>query len=191
MKYIKPIYFALSILMIFVACDTVDNAETNVANDQGNGKSEFSAKVSYNGEEFNFDLAGDELPDKVVFLSNQLNFKATNNQQQVLSIKLAAPGLYGSISGVFTALPNLPYEIEERLASVSFYNPNERPLTIASTKYLIGNEVLVSKLTENSIILTYEGDAIAGSELNNTEEGRFKFSLELNYSNFEIEDMRP
>ena len=179
--------------MVFVACETLSIADdNNTENDDApNGETLFKAELSYEGEVFSFDLTGDELPDKVTFLSTQLYIKATNSLQHVLHIKLAGPDLYDNSSGVFRAIPGLPYAIEENLASVTFYNPTEQPVTNASTKYIIDDELVVSKLTENSIILAYEGAAITGAQLNNTEEGRFNFSLEVSYSNFEVQDMRP
>jgi hypothetical protein len=179
--------------MVFVSCETQNTThENNTENDDApNGEAVFKAELSYDGEVFSFDLTGEELPDKVTYLSNQLYFKATNSLQQVLHIKLAGTDLYNNSSGVFRALPALPYAIEENLASITFYDPTEQPLTNASTKYIIDDEVVVSKLTENTIILAYEGDAITGAQLNNTEEGRFNFSLEVSYSDFELQDMRP
>ena len=196
MKYIKPLFYLLGFLLVFVSCEKEknsieDNKENNDSENEINGETVFKAELSYEGDVFSFNLTGDELPDKVTFLSNQLYFKATNNQQQVLQIKLAGPDLYNSTSGIFRAIPGLPYAIEENLASITFYDPTEQPLTNASTKYIIDNEVVVSKLTENLIIVAYDGDAITGAQLNNTDEGRFNFSLEVNYSNFEIQDMRP
>lgn len=188
MNQIKRIFYLFSVILLLGACETQDNDDN--AN-QNNEEAKFEAEVSYGEEVFTFDLNGDELKDKVVFMANRVNFKATNDQQQVLNIELAGSKLYESTSGVFPALPNLPYEIEEKQASISFYNPSEQPLTGAATKYLIDDEVVVSKLTNSSIILAYEGDAITGGQLNSPDEEHFNLSLKLSYSNFEIQDMRP
>lgn len=188
MKHIKSLFYLIVILMVFVSCETQNHTEND---DAPSGEAVLKAELSYDGEVFSFDLTGEELPDKVTFLSNQLYLKASNSLQQVLQIKLAGPDLYNNTSGVFRALPALPYAIEENLATVTFYDPTEQPLTNASTKYLIDDEVVVSEFTDNLIKLEYEGDAITGAQLNNTEEGRFNFSLEVSYSNFEVQDMRP
>ena len=187
MKHIKSLFYVIVILMVFISCESQNNTGND---DIPKGNAVFNAELSYDGEVFSFDLTEEELPDKVTYLSNQLYFKATNSLQQVLHIKLAGTDLYNNSSGVFRAIPTLPYAIEENLASITFYDVTEQPLTNASTKYIIDDEVVVSELTDNSIKLTYEGDAITGAQLNNTDEGRFNFYLELSYSNFEIQDLR-
>jgi len=187
MKLIKTVVCFFSIALLLGACEAQN--DDDIA-DQNNGETKLEADVSYGGEVFSFHLSGDELKDKVVFMTNRVNFKVTNDLQQELNIELAGPKLYEGSSGVFSALPNLPYEIDERLASISFYDPSEQPLTSTAIKYLIGDEVVVSKLTNNSIILAYEGDAITGEQLNNPSEGHFKLSINLSYSNFELQDYR-
>lgn len=193
MNYLKSFFYLFALTFVLNGCELnadADGDNTDDLSEENNGEPKLEAKLSYGGKDFSFTLRGDQLTNKVVFMTSRVNFKATNEKQQVLNIELAGTDLYESSSGVFRALPNLPYESEENLASVSFYDPTEQPLTNVATKYLIDDEVVVSKLSEKSIILAYEGDAITGEQLTNTDNGHFSFSLELNYSNFEIQDLR-
>lgn len=190
MNSFKLFVFLLAFSSVLAACELNLDADGEEPGEENSGVPQLDAEITYGGEVFTINLSGEEVTGNVVFLSNQVYFEASNELDQVINIKIAAPTLYTSTAGVFEAIPALPYAIEEKLASIQFYDPTEQELTNAATKYAIGDEVVVSELSENKILLGYEGDAITGAQLSNTDEERFNLKLELTYTNFRITDMR-
>lgn len=190
MNTIKLFIYLLALTIVFNACEMKGDADFDNSNGQNYKEPKLEAEIFYGGKSFTFNLSGEELPDKVVFLSNQMYFKATNDLNQVINIKLAAPDLYSSSEDVFRAIPNLPYSIEDKLAIIQFYAATEQPLTNAATKYAVDDEVVVSEFTENKIVLAYDGNAITGAQLNKYDEEQFNLKLELTYTNFQLTDMR-
>jgi len=190
MNLLKMILYLLAVKFFFSAFELNEVADGDDSKEQNGGEPKFEAEIIYGGKTFTFDLHGEELSDKVVFLSNQMYFKASNDLNQVINIKIAAPALYRNSADVFQAIPVLPYAIEDKLASIQFYDPTEQPLTNAASKYVIDGEVVVSEFTEEKIVMAYDGDAITGAQLDNTEEAHFNLTLELTYTDFQLTDMR-
>lgn len=189
MNRLKVLSYLLLLASMLMACEkSADNDDDEKDNDKQEAKLE--AKVTYGGETYTFDLTGDELPDNVVFLSHMAYFKATNKLNQVLHFKLAAPSIHSSRSGVFAATPEFPDPIDDRYGIIQFYDPNEQPLTVAATKYATDDELVVSEFTDTRLFITYDGDAITGSELNNGGDEPFNLKLELSYTNFNLTDLR-
>ena len=160
------------------------------SNEQNSGEAELEAAITYVEKVFTLSLSGEELTENVVFLGKQMYFSASNDLNQAINIKIAAPELYSNSADVFQAIPVLPYAIEDKLASIQFYDPTEQPLTNGASKYAIDGEVVVSEFTEEKIVMAYNGDAITGAQLENTEEEHFNLKLELTYTDFQLTDMR-
>ena len=190
MKSLKMILYLLAVTSFFSACELYEDTDGDDSKEQNSEEPKFEAEIIYGGNTYIFNLNGEELSDKVVFLSNQMYFKASNDINQVIDIKIAAPALYSNSADVFQAIPVLPYAIEDKLASIQFYDPTEQPLTNAANKYAIDGEVVVSAFTEEKIVMAYDGDAITGAQLDNTEEAHFNLKLELTYTDFQLTDMR-
>jgi len=190
MNLLKLSFFLLAVAFVSSACELNPDVDGDDPEEQERGEPQLDAEISYGNKVITYSLSGEELTDNVVFLSNQVYFEAANELNQTINIKIAAPALYTNTAGVFEAIPALPYAIEDELASIQFYDPTEQPLTNGASKYAIEDEVVVSELSEDKIVVGYDGDAITGAQLNNTDEGRFNLKLELTYTNFQITDMR-
>jgi len=190
MKPLKMLLFLFAVTSVLIACESGEDMAGDESEDQGSKEPTLEAEIIYGEEVFTFSLSGEELTDNVVFLSNQMYFKASNEFNQAINIAIAAPDLFSKTAGVFQAIPVLPYAIEDKLASIQFYDPTEQPLTNASSKYAIDDEVVVSEFTEEKIVMAYDGDAITGAQLDKTEKDPFNFTLELTYTDFQLTDMR-
>ena len=185
----------LSVLLSgLLACEKMDDPDDGNDKDgtgeDGNGIAQSDTRIQIGGTEYVFELAGEEIPDDVIFFNSSVTIKLVNSSGHTLQVELAGPDIFSSSSSEFLATPNIPFEAEENLASIQLYDPTEVPLTNDATKYLIDGIVSVDKLTTSEIELSYEGEGFPGGNFTNNTEGRFDVTLELILTDFGYQDYR-
>ncbi len=193
----KTSVFTLMLSALFLgfpACEKMGDPEDGNGEDgkgeDGTGIAQSDTRIQFGDTEYAFELTGEEIPDNVIFFNSSVIIKLVNSSGHTLQVDLAGPDIYDSSSSEFLAIPNLPFEAEENLASIQLYDPNEALLNNNAIKYCIDGIVSVDKLTTSEIELTYEGEGLLGGNSTDSAEGRLDVTLELMLTDFGYQDFR-